>query len=371
MLTCLENIIGVTNSTCDCIVNGLTDEEKTALAVTTSGLLLDNLEGGVHMKALSRIDSCKTFKEMATSAIADAVKRLEDDLIVALNNKYSKSKKTYKGTIGRMSYSKSLAVSRKYQGIRIKPVEYSDGVITLNKITAIINKTATFHVQIYRVITGAVMGELVEGQPGGGYEMVCTANNYFSLTLSTALKLPLVVDGNAVEYWFVYDRTEDVEAGDFQPKDTKLACATCEQSSTNALNDFLTAWGVEFNSLTGLTDKIEDSFSHGLILDLSVKCENEALFCREYAANDAIAVTMAYSTWYKAGELLIERVMATPDINRYTTMNKEYLWGKRNHFRKEYETRIMYMAQVIDVSDSNCYVCREVVNQPFMAGIMK
>jgi hypothetical protein len=93
------------------------------------------------------------------------------------------------------------------------------------------------------------------------------------------------------------------------------------------------------------------------------------LFCREYSEDDAVAVVMGYATWYKAGELLIEDVLKQPDVNRYTTMAREYLWGKRNHFRKEYENRIIYLAAVIDVMASNCYVCREQVNQPFFSGI--
>ena len=40
-------------------------------------------------------------------------------------------------------------------------------------------------------------------------------------------------------------------------------------------------------------------------------------------------------------------------------MNKEYLWGKRNHFRASYEGRINYLAASIDISSSSCFICKD------------
>ena len=94
----------------------------------------------------------------------------------------------------------------------------------------------------------------------------------------------------------------------------------------------------------------------------------DKLICREYDRENAIAVTMAWAVMYKAGELLIESILNSNEINRYTMMNREALYGKRSHFRKEYETRIMYLAQVIDFSSSDCFICRD--NTMYMSGIM-
>lgn len=363
MMACLTDIIGITVSDCECIIAGLSTEERDALAVSTSGLYLDDLPGGVHMKALKNIDSCKTFKVMATTARNNAARQLEDDLIVALNTKYTKSKRAFMGDIGRMSYAASLATSRRYQGIRIRPWDYSDGLITVNRFNIVVNETVNFTLKLLRVPKDTVMGEEI-----GSWPITATANTWFTQNLTTPLKLPLIYNNELVEYWFYYDLQEPGTT--FAPKDNKIECSTCDVAS-GKLGDFVNVWGVQFDDLNALNAHISDSYAHGLSLSVSIKCDNESLFCREYNDQDAIAVTMAHAVRFKAGELLIEDVIKSPDVNRYTTMAREYLWGKRNHFRAEYDARIQYLAQTVNVEDSNCYVCRQIENQPFKTGIFK
>ena len=93
------------------------------------------------------------------------------------------------------------------------------------------------------------------------------------------------------------------------------------------------------------------------------------MFCAEYKATEAIAVTMAHAVRFKAGYLLIEEVLKSPDVNRFTTMDRTYLWGKRNHFDKDNMNRIAYLTETIDVYAFNCFVCKYKGNTPFFSGI--
>lgn len=361
-MQCLTEIVGVTKSDCECVIKGLTSDELTKVQASKSGLYLDDLEGGVHLKALTRVDACKNMAQMALGARDRAIKRLEDDLIVAINNRYKKDKTTFSGTIGRMSYAQSLGVSRNLQGMRIRPNDWSDGLITMNRLQIILNQAVTVTVRLYRVLVDSVMGEEIAAWP-----VTTTANAYTLVPIgSTPVKMPLVYNGEMVEYYLLYDISEP--GTPVQPKDTGIQCGTCNKGVA-PFSDYVTVWGVQANSATNLADKLTDQYSHGLIMDVEIKCDNEALFCREYKEDDAVSVVMAYCVWYKAGELLIEDVLKQPDVNRYTTMAREYLWGKRNHFRAEYESRLTYLAAAIDVTASNCYVCREQTNQPFITGI--
>lgn len=365
-MQCLTNIVGVTTSECTCIIRGLTNSEVAELKVSKSGLYLDNLPGGVHMKELQYVDSCKTFKEMADTAISNAVKMLEDDLVVSLNNKYVKAKKTFKGEVGQKSYAGTLNNPKRYQGLRLRPYDYSDGVIFLHRLDIIVNATVNFDVQIIRVprVNGntSVMGDVVDIIP-----IEATANTYKTVSFNVPKKLPLVYQGQEVEYWVVYDRDQPGPSA-FQPRDNKIQCSTCPAQK---LGDFVDAKGVGFTDLSALNGAVIDNYAHGISLHVTVKCDNETLFCREYDEDDAVAVTMANAVWYKAGELLIEMIQGSPDVNRYTTMETERLWGKRNHFRKQYELRVDFAVSVIDVSASNCYVCRDVQNEPRIGTILK
>jgi hypothetical protein len=362
MLECLNNIIGVTTSENTCITQGLTIDQKAAIKLSTSGLFLDDLEGGVHLKAVTNADATKGFYNMASGAISGAVRRVEDDLIVALNNKYRKSKKNFEGTIGRMSFATSLNTSGDLQGLRLRASDYGDAVITISKINLIINQTETLILYVYKAPQGEAEGEIVTQ-----YAVNATANAYATITPTEPLKLPLTDQGQMYDYYFIWSRTE---ANGALPKDTKIQCSTCNKTNGTGISEFIEAKGVQYTGTLGTFQGVTtDDYSHGLILDASIRCDNERLFCREFKDDDAVSVTMAWASLYKAGELLIEEVLKSPDVNRYTTMDRTYLWGKRNHFKKNYEDRITYLAAVIDVTASNCYVCREMSNQPFVAGI--
>src|SRR5690606_5483347 len=100
-MECLENIIGITNSDCPCVIDGLTPEEVAKLRESASGLYLDELEGGVNIRSLEMLDACQNMAEMALGARDTATKKLKDDIIVALQSKYKSGKKSYVGSIGR------------------------------------------------------------------------------------------------------------------------------------------------------------------------------------------------------------------------------------------------------------------------------
>jgi hypothetical protein len=361
MMQCLKEIVGVTTIETECITGGLTAEQIEILKKSNSGLFMDDLPGGVHLKAVKYADATKGLYQMAIGARDNAIKTLEDDLVVALNKNHAKSRKNYVGQIGRMSFAQTLAASNNLQGLRLRPVDYSDAVIIISRIMIIINTSATFPVSLYKVPYKSSMGELVQF-----WNVTTTANAFATVMTDPGIRLPLTENGGLVEYWLVWDRSA---AGGALPKDNKLACGTCEKANGPATGEYLQINGVDFSDLNNLQNALTDDNAHGLILDVTLKCDSEQLFCNQYKEDDAVAVTMAHAVRFKAGELLIEDVLKSPDLNRYTTMDKERLWGKRNHFRAEYQGRIDYLAEAIDITASNCYVCREAVNQPFAAGI--
>jgi hypothetical protein len=362
MMQCLTEIVGVTNSDCQCITAGLTTDDLIKLRASTSGLYMDDLDGGVHMKSIKNMDACKTFMQFAIGARDRAIKRVEDDIVVALNNQYKKDKPNYIGQIGRMSYAGTLGVSRDWQGMQITPHNTGDGVITLNRLFLVLNGAATVTIKILRVVVGSVMGEEV-----ASYPVTTTPNNFTTVDIGPSpVKFPLTYQGNAVEYYMLYDLSG---APGVQPKDTGVNCYTCN-NGVAPFKDYVNVRGVQLNDPNLLSDKITDAFSHGLVMDVEIRCDTEQLICREYKADDALAIVLSYAVWFKSGELLIEEVLKQPDVNRYTMMDKERLWGKRNHYRAEYESRISYLAASINIWDSNCYVCKESINQPFVGGIL-
>jgi hypothetical protein len=326
---------------------------------------MDDVEGGVSMKGLGDVDTCLTFYQMATKARDNAIQRLQDDLVIAISNKYKKDKNAFSGQIGRMSFAQTLATSKNIQALRLRPNDWSDAMVTLTRMNIVLNEAVTdLVITIWRVPIDTVMGEIVKS-----FTVTTVANGYTTVPDNAPPDLPLlmpfVVNNELVEYWVTYDLTGKTA----RPKDTALQCVTCNKG-TAPYSDYVTVYGAQLDSTGNFSNAAYDQFSHGLILDVDIRCNNESLVCREYKADDAISVTMAYASRFKAAELLIEYVLGATDVNRYTTMAREYLWGKRNHFRAEYDARVTYLAATIDVTSSNCYVCREATNQPRVHGIL-
>lgn len=360
MLDCFKNMIGVTTSECQCIITGLTTAQREELADSKSGLYLDNLEGGIHMKVLKNVDACKSMYDMTTTARDEAIQMLEDDLVVALSTHYKQDKKGFAGHIGRPMYAQNLNVAGG-QGIKISPVAFMDAFITIDQIQIIVNQTANINLKLYKRLGGNGFLEEMES-----WDISAIGNAYTSATLSEPLKLPIREGENIIEYYFHY-----VPPTGVFPKDTVNANTSCSSCGGRpAYEQYVKVQGVKMADINNPFSISTDSFSHGLIISTSIQCDEGLLFCREYADNKAVKNVMNYAARYKAGELLIEDVLKQPDINRYTTMDKERLWGKRNHFRKEYETRILWLANKIDVSSSNCYVCDQKQNQPTYTEIL-
>ena len=346
-MECLKNIIGITNSDCPCVIDGLTPEEVEKLRESESGLYLDELEGGVNIRSLEHLDSCQNMAEMALGARDTAVKKLNDDILVALQNKYRSAKKAFIGNIGRPSYTKNMNVNMPYQFMRLRPIRQSDAIMKISGLRLILDRQAMVMVNILRAPKGANQGEVIFSET-----VTASANTYTAVPIPEPLEYPLSANGELYDYYIVWSRL----GTGANPKDLKISC-NC--SSGSGYDQFFDVSGGEMSDLNYLNNARGDRYSHGIVLDVDIRCKPGELICREYDRENAIAVTMAWATMYKAGELLIESVMNSGEVNRYTMMNREYLWGKRNHFRKEYETRVLYLASVMDVTSSDCFICRD------------
>lgn len=356
-MECLSEIIGITNSDCPCTVEGLTPGEIESLKKSVSGLYVDELEGGINMAGVQGVNNCQNFAQMSIKARDTAIKKLSSDIMVALSLKYKSAKSAFVGTIGRPSYVSTLSADKKYQFMRIQPNIGTDAVIAVNGFRIIADRADTVKAMVISAARGSNQGNIVFEQT-----VDLLPNVYTAVNIADLPEIPLVIGGETMDYYFVWERG----ANEARPKDVKIDCNCGSEAS--GFKNYAMVQGGQIDDLSNLYGGARENYSRGISLDVDIRCKPGNLICREYDRENAIAVTMAWATMYKTGEMLIESVLNSGEINRYTMMNREYLWGKRNHFRKEYDGRIEYLASVIDVSSSDCYICRE--NRIFMGGIL-
>ena len=348
-MECLENIIGITKVECPCFTEQISQELKDKMKISKSGLYLDGLEGGVLLRNVTQIDKCRKFIEMQFDAIEEAKQYYQKGIITKLFEKYKSNKKNYLGDIGRMNFTGSLNTSKRLQFLRIQGV--ADGNLTLNRVKLIADSDITTTIWLIGMNIGDTLGEILSEK-----SIVISAGQFSVVELSA--ELPLMKNGKNQEYFIVWERNGA------NPRDTKL---TCNCPGGNGYEDFVQVSGGEAEDFSTLVSAPSDVFSHGIIAEISLKCGIGNLVCKEYNAEEAVALATAHAIRYKAGELLIENILNSGEVNRYTMLSNERLWGKRNHFSAKFDEMINYVADMVDISSSDCFICRE--SKMFKTGI--
>ena len=342
---CLKDIIGVTKDFCQCLHGQISTEEFEKLKISKSGLYLDEVEGGLMMRDVKQFDKCKSFLKIQTDAIDNAKKFFIADILAQLNLKYQVKKTNFIGEIGKISYTGSMQTTKRLQFLQLKP--NNDAVLQIDRLRVFLNLDLTTKVWILKVEEGQTDGVMIYEN-----EEVISQNKILTIEFQEGLKLPLNIGGKKQNYFFVYEKLDN----DIQPRDIKVHCGC---SGGDAFAEFLFVTGGEAETFSELSTATTDVFTHGISLDVQIKCETGSVVCKEYNTNDAIAYVTAFAILYKSAELVIENVMNSSEVNRFTLLSNERLWGKRNHFKKEYNDRIKYLADNIDVTSSDCFLCRD------------
>lgn len=359
-MECLKELIGITRSACPCITQGLTDQQKADLALSKSGKYLDeNVEGGLDFNAIKG-STCKTFYDKAISARNYAATAVRDDLLEAMNTRYTKNKDAFTGNIGERSYATTLAATMRYQGMAVEANGVTDSVLKVMRLELIVNMAASLVVRVVRAVTGKPYGEEVAAFP-----VTTNANLFTAVNIGTGLTLPLKVNGQPVTYFFYWDPSDSGVS--VQPKDNKIDCG-CDKGG-NKLYNFVKTYGFQSADMT-LNAVAKDEFSRGIILTADVRCSTDEVVCEQFRDDDPIAAALAGAMLFKTEIKLIDDILASGEVNRYTLMNTEFLYGKRNHFRTKYEHRIAWLAKSIDVSASDCFLCRPKANMPVVKTIL-
>jgi hypothetical protein len=360
MVDCMAGVVGVTKNESLPYWGNLTTDFQDKLKLASSGLYLDQLPGGPD---LTTIDDLKLMEHMLTQgqlAIDAANIVAKGDIIMKLNTLYKLGKKKFNGFIGRRDVSTNINVSGQLQGIRLRAREPIGGFINIAAINVCMNGAGTFKVRVAQANALNKMGTVINE-----YDVTSVAGNWTPVTLTGGpLLLPLEVLGLAQEYWIYWDKAE---TGNLLPRNNEIKCQ-CSNDAVSAAYDYVKIDGFAMSDITQLWNNVSyDYYAHGLSLSTTIYCDNLTIICKEFDNSEPIAISMAWAIAYKAAELWIEYLFKTNFVSREMVNSREYFWGKRNHFRAEYEARIQYIGNNLSLDDTNCYVCKG--DKAFLTGI--
>jgi hypothetical protein len=217
--------------------------------------------------------------------------------------------------------------------------------------------------------------------PIATYNVTPAANRVEWYTLPTPLELPLNRDiARYQQYWLVYQPSLTA-----RPYQQKITCGCngldtvnkwCEKpeflnlKTPEARHNWL-EWMIISGTRGQLITQRETHWSHtnqgyGLFLDVEFVCDANEVLCAgelDYE-NDDLAMVQAYGLRFEMGVKLIDRILSSTKLNRYTMLDREALYGKRSHFKKEADTRAQYVAQQLTEKErinlvNDCLTCRD------------
>ena len=119
----------------------------------------------------------------------------------------------------------------------------------------------------------------------------------------------------------------------------------------------------DLSSITNCEDTT-DSYMNGLTFQCEFKCKVNDVLCDEYLDFEAnpLALSMAHAVNYKAGELLMNKIQMSPNLNRENMINTEAMDAARPVYIQKYEDILKYVIDTVDVTATDCLECREWLN---------
>lgn len=354
---CLDNIIGLSETTCECFPNKPADESK-------SGLWLDQLEG-LDLKVVDSINDCEEGElwDIMEKSRTNAIKTFRDDLMIGLNTKYKKKRHPFNGVIGSEKVTKTLDLNTDYAALRVWCANIISGVMSVKRIGLFFNQDVTFNISVFDGIHDEAIAT---------YSVTAQANKLSWYNLAAPLNLDMTYEAynENPNYYFMY------EVNGFRPKDVRAGCG-CSGSvykyywntknpiyksyEKDRWSEYVMLTGTQGNDLSDRENWATHQYMNGIILDAEFKCKVSDLICKQeldFEYNE-LARTMAYAVRYKAGEILIDKILASPHPNVYTMTDRERLMGKKNTYVKNYIERLNYLIENINWKANDCLTCND------------
>ncbi len=356
---CLSHIIGLSQTTCDCHGEG----KPTDANESDSGLYLDEIEG-LPLNLADSASDCDNGSvwDLLSKARTNAILAFKSELMAAMKQKYKQKRSEFNGIIGDTKFKNSITLNSSFGGSRIYCANIISGVMNLKRIGLAFDTTAVFNVEIYNN---------VDDSPIYTYEVESLQNKVKWFDLPVPINLPMNEDsGTNVEYYLVYSVTGK------KPKDVRGGCGCgggiykYYWDTTNPLfrsyergrwSEYIMYTGIQGDDIADRENWGTNEYLNGILLDASFTCKTSDLICKniiDYESNE-VALVMAYSVRYRAASLVVDNILSSGNINRYTMMDREALIIKRSNYLKEYQNRISYLADNINWKANDCLTCND------------
>lgn len=353
-MECLENIIGLSRTVCECI------EDESQYNESLSGLYADELEG-LNILTIDKARDCGTGSlwELMDQARTNATTDYITDVMASLTANQNIAMRTFTGQIGKKRWGNTpKTTNSSLSGITLIPYLARKGTVTLSKLYLAMQTAGTYTCYIYSSEQNNDEEALYT------FDVVCNGTAWGE-SESLAIELPMSTeDGEQIYYYVV------AENNGSRILNNSLACCgfapNCkvfgkENKPERIWYNYMKVGGVVANDLEGLAAcKPVDNSMNGMRIDVTIACDAKDVLCDNMDfSGGGIAPVQAKAIQYKTGWYIITRILSSTTINRYTMMDREEMFAKKAAYQMEYEKRIGYLGVNMNMTLNGCWSCNQ------------
>ncbi len=337
LTACLETVVGLSDSPCACY-----DPKPAGYSTSLSGYYLTEQKSGIPLRFLGTSADCETGGawDILAKARKEGIRQFIRDLTEASAN-YRSSRPSFNGRIGNADFNGLSVVSKPINGQKIVPyANTKGGWLLISAVSMNVSATGSYTVEIYSSedVTAPLASEVVT---------VGTANTWTAQTLTTPLEVPLWKQDCKLTYFVVYDRLTA------QAANNTLHCGCGSIATKKAGAPWLEWVEVSGLNVAAVSDLADQSVyrggtaAYGLQVHARIGCREHEWMCdleydfdrgSEHAHQISKAIQLA------GAANVASYIVQSREINRYTGLEREVIYGKRNGMISHYGNIIEWLA---------------------------
>ena len=371
-IACFENVIGLSRRDCDCV-----EDRPVDAGVSESGLYLDELPG-LNIRMLGTTADCgddglwAKLERARDNAIEDTIAELA--ACIAANTDTARPPGTSIIGQDKNAMRTSVKLRSTYHGLTIQTALVRGGVFEITSIVTAfkgVNNTGTVDVHLFN-------RPEEDASPIASVTLNTTGDRVVWNDLPEPIALTMTQD-TAVNprFWLLY------EPNGMEALNVEINCGCSgykpywsetnpQYRTENDKGHHLWAWWAMAAGTKGddldkrLTWTVENP-THGLLLKVRLRCDETSTFCTadpDYRT-DPIQKVIAHAVRFKAGAALLQDILTSPRIDRFTMTAGEQLEALKNDYEAEFEKRVAgFLCPTLSGHDSinrygDCRKCKD------------
>lgn len=347
MLSCLENIIGLAPSECDC-----DGTPPAGFDASDSGYYLTDVEYGFPVRfAAAALADCSesdiwdALSNARSEAIRDVEQDIENELMVSREGTF----KAWRGVIGETSSNRRGTTGRAYAGVQIKPKRRDiDRSFVITALWAGFTSTGTIDVEISSNAQSFTPVQLT---------LNTTANRF----TRNALQTPVVLDLYSLEQpGLSYAITYDAPGREAMDNSKHCSCGSLPAWVKDvdvtgfASDELLSQTGAHYDP------RLCNARMWGIAVEGYFACQDIAFLCRLDELGQAnIKSLLGRAVSYKAALKLMLKADKSPVVNQFTLLGAEERAARMQMYSEAYAEILKFITRNAPTGASSCWGCNK------------